>query len=156
MQGAEEVGARGLAGAMAEAAASLMKGGGSEVKGGEESKDITDLFGLIETQTMECLNQDNAHPVTHCLGQVRAPSPLHTSSCRGRQSCVATLPLSLVALDPTAHMLQRGFLLLGLGVQTPQPDERDRTKRHPGTMRSRAMHASARPAWRHPAIRARP
>ncbi|KAJ1486784.1 galactose-binding domain-like protein [Baffinella frigidus] len=46
-----------------------MKGGGSEVKGGEESKDITDLFGLIETQTMECLNQDNAHPVTHCLGQ---------------------------------------------------------------------------------------
>jgi len=117
---------------MAEAAASV-KGGGSEVKGGEESKDITDLFGLIETQTLECLNQDNAHPVTHCLGQVRAPSPLPNSTCEGRQSCVATLSPSWVASPAGDQCRELSPLVQAPGnpgdsplVQAPQPEKRPR------------------------------
>jgi hypothetical protein len=57
---------------MAAAAASLLGGGGApEVKPGKEDKDIVDLYGLIEENTLECLNQDSTHPVSHCLKQVR-------------------------------------------------------------------------------------
>jgi len=113
---------------MAEAAASL-KGGGSEVKGGEESKDITDLFGLIETQTLECLNQDNAHPLTHCLGQVRAPSPIPNSTFQGRLQ--HSPPLGL------RRQLRRGSpgpfsqLRRGKGRRfTPRNQRRGHTKQH--------------------------
>mmetsp|Transcript_43288 Transcript_43288/g.105934 ORF Transcript_43288/g.105934 Transcript_43288/m.105934 type:complete len:176 (+) Transcript_43288:119-646(+) len=33
------------------------------------SSEVKDLLSLVDTRTLECLNQDSAHPVTHCFGQ---------------------------------------------------------------------------------------
>lgn len=32
--------------------------------------EVKDLLSLVDMRLLECLNQDGAHPVTHCFGQV--------------------------------------------------------------------------------------
>lgn len=35
--------------------------------------EVKDLVSLIDARLLECLNQDDSHPIQHCIGQVRNP-----------------------------------------------------------------------------------
>jgi hypothetical protein len=39
-------------------------------------KEIKDLWPLIEESSIECLNQDATHTISHCFKQVRLPQML--------------------------------------------------------------------------------